>query len=320
MVNRGSKRLVPSTEVADTRLVATLTAVGPEIEPMHVIAHGGAGSTPDEPAKRQQTLATAAEEATRYEDPLDAACAAVRALEDDPRFNAGVGSVAQSDGVIRTDAGLMVDDGTTGDGTVGAACGMPGVTNAVDVARVVATETPHVVLAGEPAVNLAAAFDVETGVDLWTERTRERWDAADPPSGGLRESLPWVREQFGQGSDTVGAVATDGETLVAATSTGGRWFALAGRVGDVPQVGAGFYADDRGGASATGAGEAIARFGLARRAVDELDRRSSHQAAEEDIEGFAEATGERAGLVVVDHDGHAGSATNAASMQTAERP
>jgi len=287
---------------------------------MHVIAHGGAGSVPDEPAKRQRTLATAVEEATRSDDPLEAACAAVRALEDDQRFNAGIGSVAQSDGTIRTDAGLMVDDGTTGGGTVGAACGMPGVANAVDVARVVATETPHVMVAGEPAVDLAAAFDVETDVDLWTDRTRERWDAADPPSGGLDETLPWVREQFGRGSDTVGAVATDGESLVAATSTGARWFALAGRVGDVPQVGAGFYADDRGGASATGAGEAIARFGLARRAVDELERRSSHQAAEEVIEAFADATGERAGLVVVDHDGHAGSATNAASMQTAERP
>src|SRR6056297_1045334 len=71
--------------------------------------------------------------------------------------------------------------------------------------------------------------------------------------------------------DTVGAVATDGERIAAATSTGGRWYALAGRVGDVPQVGSGFFATPSGGASATGAGEAIATNGLARRAVGLLD-------------------------------------------------
>lgn len=282
---------------------------------MHVVVHGGAGSAPDEPATRQRVLSKAATTATDLEDPLTAACTAVRTLERDPHFNAGVGSVAQSDGVIRTDAGVMADDGTTG-----AACGMPGVANAVDVARVVATETPHVLLAGDPAVALAAGFDVETDEDLWTERTRERWESVDPPEGSPAESLAWVRERFGRGTDTVGAVATDGETLVTATSTGGRWFALAGRVGDVPQIGAGFYADERGGASATGAGEAIAKFGLARRAVTELDRWSPRQAADEVIDDFADATGEPAGVIVLDYDGHAGTATNADTMQTADRP
>lgn len=281
---------------------------------MHVVVHGGAGSAPDEPSTRHRVLTTAAEAGTERDDPLEAACAAVRTLERDPRFNAGVGSVVQSDGVIRTDAGVMADDGRTG-----AACAMPGVAAAVDVARVVATETPHVLLAGDPAVALAADFAVETDEDLWTERTRERWDAVDPPSGDVRESLAWVREQFGRGHDTVGAVATDGETLAAATSTGGRWFALAGRVGDVPQIGAGFYADERGCASATGAGEAIATFGVARRAIGELDTWSPEQAADQVIEDFADATGERAGVIVLDRRGRAGTATNAAVMQTAER-
>jgi len=89
--------------------------------------------------------------------------------------------------------------------------------------------------------------------------------------------LDWLATRFGSGTirpagvgkrrgrrgrlgapdhDTVGAVATDGETFAAATSTGGRSFALAGRVGDVPQVGSGFFCTEAGGASATGAGEA----------------------------------------------------------------
>jgi L-asparaginase/beta-aspartyl-peptidase (threonine type) len=281
---------------------------------MDLIVHGGAGSAPDEPAARQAVLRDAVAAGGDATTPLDAVCDAVRILESDPRFNAGVGSTVQSDGVVRTDASLMTDDGTAG-----AACAMPGVEHAVSVARGVATETPHVLLAGDRAVDFAAATGVETGVDLWTERTRARWNEADPPEGDPAEQLSWVRERFGAGHDTVGAVATDGEALAAATSTGGRWFALAGRVGDVPQVGAGVYADERGGASATGEGEAIARFGLARAAVDALDQFGPRQAAETALEAFEDETGGSAGVIVLDDAGHTGSAANTESMQTATR-
>jgi L-asparaginase/beta-aspartyl-peptidase (threonine type) len=279
---------------------------------MNVIVHGGAGRAPDEPGDRQRVLADAAAVATLGSSPLDAVCAAVRGLETSPHFNAGVGSAVQSDGVVRTDASVMTDDGTAG-----GACAMPGVEHAVDVARAVATETPHVLLAGDQAVAFADDSGIETECDLWTDRMRERWDAADPPTGDRRERLAWVRERYGAGHDTVGAVATDGQGLAAATSTGGRWFALAGRVGDVPQLGAGVYADERGGASATGEGEAIARFGLAKEAVRELDQFGPRQAAERALSAFEDETGGAAGVIVLDHAGHAGSAFNTASMQTA---
>jgi len=279
---------------------------------MHVLVHGGAGSEPDEPAARQAVLDDAAAAGTTEEDPQTAVCTAVRRLEADPRFNAGVGSVVQSDGRIRTDAGLM-----TGDGETGAACAMPGVEHAVAVARVVKTATPHVLLAGERAVALATEHGIGTDRDLWTSETRERWDGVDPPDD-LTARLAWVREQFGQGHDTVGAVATDGEGLAAATSTGGRWFALAGRVGDVPQVGAGFYATETAAVSTTGDGEAIARFGLARRVADAVDdgERPRH-AARRVLRGFTSATSGKAGVIVVDREGRVGRETNAAAMQTA---
>ncbi|MBX0295136.1 isoaspartyl peptidase/L-asparaginase [Haloarcula nitratireducens] len=281
---------------------------------MHVVVHGGAGTPPDEPAARQTTLADAAERASEAETPLEAVGEAIRPLERDPAFNAGVGGAVQSDGVVRTDAGLM-----TGDGMTGAACAMTGVCHAAAVARVVTTETPHVLLAGDPAVELAAASDIETDEDLLTEETRDRYERADPPGDDVGDHLAWVREHFA-GTDTVGAVATDGDRLAAATSTAGRWFALAGRVGDVPQVGSGFFADDRGGASATGEGEAIARFGLARRAVELLETFGPRQAAEEAIAEFEASTGGRAGLVVLDHAGRVGSEYNTDSMQTARTP
>ena len=296
---------------------------------MQVIVHGGAGGKPDEPEPRQAVLDEAAAEGSRESTPLDAVESAVRVLESSPRFNAGVGGAIQSDGVARTDAGVM-----TSDREAGAACSMPGVEHAISVARVVMEETPHVLVSGEHAVGLAESYGVETGVDLLTERTREKWADEDAPTeASPREQLDWISQRFGRTDpggretdeagdehdhDTVGAVAREGDRFAAATSTGGRWLALAGRVGDVPQIGSGFYCGPAGGASATGAGEDIARVTLSRRAVRHLERGlDAGAAAELAIEEFGELTGSSAGIIVVDKRGNAGSAYNSEGMQTA---
>lgn len=279
---------------------------------MNVIVHGGAGGEPDEPRPRQGVLDEAARVGGEAETVVDAVEAAVHVLESSPRFNAGVGGAVQSDGVIRTDAGLM-----TSDREAGAVCSMPGVEHAVSAARVVMEETPHVFVSGEHAVDLAADFGVETGVDLWTEKSRERWAEEDTSEGSPSEHLDWLREKFG-GHDTVGAVAYDGTEFAAATSTGGRWLALAGRVGDVPQIGSGFYAAPAGAASSTGAGEDIAKVTLTRRAVRHLESGyDAGEAADRAIEEFAELTGSEAGVIVLDRDGNSGSAFNTDAMQTA---
>lgn len=282
---------------------------------MRVLAHGGAGSDPDEPEPRQETLDQAARVGTETATPTDAVVEAIRVLESGPRFNAGVGGAVQSDGQIRTDAGVM-----TGDGTTGAAASMHNVEHAIEVARAVAEETPHIMVAGDRALDIAAAFDIETGCDLWTERTRERWDDLDPvDSENMRDHIEWIREKFG-GSDTVGAVATDGDRLAAGTSTGGRWCAIAGRVGDVPQVGAGFYATETAAVSTTGAGESIAKFGLARRVGEAIESGASPAEATERLIGeFDETTDAHAGVIAIDVDGRTGEAFNSDRMQTADR-
>ncbi|WP_394741121.1 isoaspartyl peptidase/L-asparaginase [Natronococcus roseus] len=299
---------------------------------MQLLVHGGAGSTPKEPERRRQVLERAAETGAERPTPVDAVEAAVGVLESSPRFNAGVGSAVQSDGRIRTDAGIMTDDRA-----VGAACSMPDVEHAVEVARLVMEETPHGFVSGEHAVSLAEAFGVETGVDLWSERTREKWTDLEPPAGGTESELEWIRERYGRTDpdgrdeegtndpttadldhDTVGAVAFDGEHLAAATSTGGRWLALAGRVGDVPQVGSGFYCCPSAAVSATGAGEDIARVTLSRRVAGHVERGlDADAAAELAIEEFAEITGSTAGVIAVDARGRLGSAYNSDGMQTA---
>ena len=295
---------------------------------MRVIAHGGAGADPDEPASRQAVLNEAAATGAREGTPTDAVVAAVSKLERSPRFNAGLGGAVQSDGVVRTDAGIMTDARE-----VGAACGMAGVRDAVSVARLVAEETPHVLLSGTRALDFAAAHGVETDLALLTEATRERFGRLDPPAlDEYADHLAWVTEHFGENGrdggtrddgpggvrshDTVGAVAVDEGKIAAATSTGGRWCALAGRVGDVPQIGSGFFCAPAGGASATGAGENIAKVNLSRRAVDALEEgHTPEDAADLAIEEFAEITGSEAGVIVANPEGRMGAAFNSAAMQ-----
>jgi beta-aspartyl-peptidase (threonine type) len=317
---------------------------------MQVIVHGGAGADPDEPAERQATLDRVGAAGAREGSPTEAVVAAVSVLEASPKFNAGVGGAIQSDGIVRTDAGIMRSDRAAG-----AACGMTGVRDAVSVARLVMEETPHVLLAGENARTFADSAGVETDCDLLTARTEKRWDALDPPapdeSEGIDARLEWVRGHFGatgdfdedeatdRGSadrdmsdragsdrdatdrdatdhDTVGAVAVADGAVAAATSTGGRWCALAGRVGDVPQIGSGFFCAPAGGASATGAGENIAKVNLSRRAVDALEEgHTPEDAADLAIEEFAEITGSEAGVIVANPEGRMGAAFNSAAMQ-----
>lgn len=281
---------------------------------MQVIVHGGAGSNATEPAARQAVLDRAAELGADAATPVDAVEAALGVLEDSPRFNAGRGGVVQADGAVRVDAGIM-----TADRAVGAVCSVPGVVRGTAVARAVLERTPHVLVSGEHAARLADRVGVETGVDLLTDETRGRYADADPPDPDDPGLLDWVVDHFGDGHDTVGAVAVAaGGDLAAATSTGGRWFALPGRVGDTPQVGAGFYAASPGGASATGFGEDIARVTLSREAVRLLAEGASPQSAADLAVSMLEAeTGGDAGVIVADRSGQVGSAYNTDLMQTA---
>lgn len=277
---------------------------------MRIIVHGGAGSSPDEPEPRQAVLDDAAQAGVAESDPVDAVEAAVNVLEASDRFNAGYGGAVQSDGEVRTDAGLMTSDRETG-----AVASMDGVQEAISAARIVMEETPHIFVSGEHAVDLAAEFGVETDVDLLTPENREKYEEENPPSAGPKAHLEWLEERFG-GHDTVGAVAFHEGEFAAATSTGGRSWALSGRVGDVPQVGSGFYCTPAGGASATGAGEDIAKVTLSQRAVQKLENGADAQAAADDaIAEFDEITGSSAGVIVCDEDG-TGAAFNSEGMQT----
>ncbi len=227
---------------------------------------------------------------------LDAVEAAVRALEDDPLFNAGTGACLTLDGEVELDA-LIMDGATL---KAGGVTGVRTVKNPVALARAVMAHSPHVLLAGEGAELFARRIGLPE-IDpesLKTPLTRQRWSEEK-----AKTAYPKVTS-----GGTVGAVALDeAGHVAAATSTGGMLLKWRGRVGDSPVPGAGAYADDLGGAaSATGHGEVILRAGLCREAVRLLsDGMRADEAAAAAVRALSRFGG-GAGLILVARDGSIG--------------
>jgi beta-aspartyl-peptidase (threonine type) len=174
---------------------------------------------------------------------LDAVCATVEQLEDDPLFNAGRGAALTAAGTAELDACVM-----TGDGRAGAITACRHARNPVRAARKVMEETPAVLLVAPPEARLLD------------------WELATVPpeyflTPARQQQLRNVQARTLEASrhGTVGAVALDASgRLAAATSTGGMVNQNEGRVGDTPIVGAGTYARDGVVAvSCTGEGEAF---------------------------------------------------------------
>lgn len=175
---------------------------------------------------------------------LDVVEFAVAELESCGLYVAGKGSAPNSAGYVELDASIM--HGPTREaGAVAAICN---VVNPVCVARGVMENTSHVLLAGLGAQNFAREHAFEMISDSTNYYVL--------PVGVTSEDI--TQQKHG----TVGAVALDqsGE-LVAATSTGGTFMKLEGRVGDTPMIGAGTWADDNIAISCTGTGEHIIRSG-----------------------------------------------------------
>lgn len=286
-----------------------------------IIVHGGAGRIRGDGLERRlDALKAAAERGysvmERGGSALDAVVEAVVEMEDSGLFNAGLGSALTFDGVAELDAGVM--DGETG--LVGAVAAVRRVKNPVLLARRVAELTDHVLLVGEGAERLAQALGLTVPEELLVtpeklkrlEELRARW-ASGEDYQWLSKLKRLVEEHPGL-FGTVGAAAVDAQGRVAAaTSTGGYWLKLRGRVGDTPIPGAGFYAlRGVGACSATGIGEYIIKFMLCR-VVCELmaEGLPAQRAAEEAIARMSAELGEGlAGVVAVDASGGFGCAFN----------
>jgi L-asparaginase / beta-aspartyl-peptidase len=237
--------------------------------------HGGAGTIsqdlPDSIRQQyydglEQALAIGADVLRNGGSALDAVEATVRDLEDNRLFNAGRGSVFTSEGKHELDAAIM--DGSTL--AAGALTGLTTVRHPISLARHVKENSRHIFFSGHGAEEYADQTDVERVENdfFHTQRRYEQWQRAQEqahlnaedsaaPDAGEKTIYDWIEDlKFG----TVGAVALDREgKLAAATSTGGMTNKQFGRVGDVPIIGSGTFANHVAAISATGWGEQIMR-------------------------------------------------------------
>ena len=232
-----------------------------------IIIHGGAGSSPEQfSAAKNQARRKSLEKALlvgkkileNRGTSLDAVEAVIRVMEDDPMFNAGRGAVYNAQGNFELDASIM--DGSNR--ACGAVAGVSTIKNPISLARLVMTETRHVLLssAGADSFGRQMKVDLVPNSYFQTPASRARWEKQNSgkPEGAL---IPRQPSYFG----TVGCVALDHRgNLASGTSTGGLANKKFGRVGDSPIIGAGTFADNRSCAvSCTGIGEQFIRNAVA---------------------------------------------------------
>jgi L-asparaginase / beta-aspartyl-peptidase len=229
----------------------------PERQDWAIVIHGGAGGmmrermSPEADREYRDALKAAMDIGIKILSEggtaLDAVEKTINAMEDDPLFNAGKGAVLNHEGINELDASIM--DGSNL--AAGAITCVTDIKNPITAARMVMTNSKHVMFAGAGASKFAKEQGLEM-VDPSYFRTEKRYNE-------LQRALQ--NEKRG----TVGCCALDKSgNLAAGTSTGGITNKKHNRIGDAPIIGAGTYANNNTCAvSATGTGEYFIRWTVA---------------------------------------------------------
>jgi L-asparaginase / beta-aspartyl-peptidase len=275
-----------------------------------LIVHGGAWQIPTELRETckdgvQRALDRGWQILEKGGSALDACEQAIVELEDEPVFDAGMGSHLNRDGHVQLDA-ILMNGATLKSGAVVA---VERIRNPIRLARAILEKSEHMLIAGYGAEQ----FALEHGIgfcnpkDLITQHEANTWASHSGKVANL---------------GTVGAVALDGQgNLASGTSTGGTQYKYPGRVGDSALVGCGCYADNQSAAiSTTGHGESIMKVVLAKTASDfVVDGKSSQDAAAEAIALLTKRTGGLGGLIILDRYGRPGVSFSTRDMAYAYR-
>lgn len=314
---------------------STLKLQSPQDMKIGFVIHGGAGVirrgslTPKKEkeyrAKLKEAVMAGYNALKAGKNSLDAIEAAIVIMEDSPLFNAGKGAVFTADGKNELDASVM--DGKTQN--AGAVAGLRKVRNPIKLARAVMEKSEHVMMIGEGAEK----FGTDLGITMVSEKyfwTQRRWDSLQriikreegkAKSKNVRSGLIDLRKEPSNKFGTVGAVALDKKGNVAAgTSTGGMTYKKYGRVGDVPVIGAGTYANNATCAvSATGWGEFFIRLSVAKdiSSMMEYKNMSVQEAADAVIHGKLQTLGGDGGVIAIDQKGNIGISFNSEGMYRA---
>lgn len=178
---------------------------------------------------------------------LDAVEKGVMVTEADPgNHSVGIGGIPDRDGHVTLDACIMDEKGNCG-----SVCFLENIMHPISVARLVMEKTPHVMLAGEGALQFARKNGFQE-VNLLTPEMEKKWKE-------WLEKAEYQPEINIENHDTIGMLAIDQEgDMAGACTTSGMGFKMHGRVGDSPIIGAGLFLDNEvGGAVATGNGELV---------------------------------------------------------------
>ena len=223
-----------------------------------IVVHGGAGTILKKNMSDEMELAykLKLEEAInagynileKNGSSKDAVEETIKILENSELFNAGKGSVLSNKGVVEMDASIMNGKNLN----AGAISGIKTIKNPISAARLVMEKSEHVFLSGEGAEEFAKlqGLDIINNEYFVTEtRLKSLLNAKK------RDSIK--DNKFG----TVGCVAIDKfGNITSGTSTGGMTNKKWNRIGDVPIIGAGTYANNNTcGISSTGWGEYFIR-------------------------------------------------------------
>ena len=292
-----------------------------------IIVHGGAYAIPDsikEPSV--EGCKAACKEGFQVliqgGSALDAVESAIKALEDNPVFDAGTGSVLTINEEVEMDAVIM--DGKKLN--CGAVACVKTVKNPISLARAVMEKTEHVLIVGDGADSFARSLGIEevTVEELTTQEAKDelakfkKYDSTVDSLFNICEKPPSL------GHDTVGCVAIDSDGNIAAgTSTGGITAKMSGRVGDSPIIGSGCYANAYAGASSTGHGESIMKVCLTKSCTDDISNvlknngnNSASQALilKSKLDDMKEQVGGCGGVISINKNGEVANAFTTPSM------
>jgi beta-aspartyl-peptidase (threonine type) len=290
-----------------------------------LMVHGGAGALDnvkdDKTAVRylesiRRTLEHGREILKLGGSSLQAVEACASLLEDDPVFNAGCGSVLNEAGKVEMDAAIM--DGRNL--AAGAVAAVDNIANPVQLARLVMTESEHVMLIAEGAMRFADHCGMARTPEhyFYTPDRLEQLKKARLKHKIMLDHDDLEEDSEDQKYGTIGAVARDPNgNLAAATSTGGIVNKRMGRVGDSPIIGAGVYADNETCAvSATGYGEDFMRSVISKTIADFIDMKEmdAEAATRAGIDYLTRKVNGRGGFIVIDRNGNCASAYTTKKM------